>query len=111
MRAIEDFTALHSRRLDADGCPALREDVLNVLNRREASVGDATPTDPPTLASSAALARLTAEHPQWAECIDLCCVQGLTQRQAAAQLGVSQPTVHDRLRKGMTFLEDDPLRR
>ncbi len=101
----DDFTGLHTRRLGADGRPALREDFLTHLNRRGAGAGDATPADAPTLASSATFARLKVEHPAWAQCVDLCCVQGLTQRQAAAQLGVSQPTVHERLVKGLDALD------
>jgi len=99
----EDFTALHDRRVtDADGTPGLRGRFIAYLDRR-LSAAD-TEEDAPAvqaLTLDEACARLEAEYPVWWEAVDLCCRQALTEREAAAQLGVSPALAHRRKAAGL----------
>ncbi len=92
----EDFAVLHDRRvMDADGTPGLRGRFIAYLDRRSAVA--AAEEDAPAvqaLTLDEACARLKAGHPLWWECVDLCCRQGLTEREVAVRLGVSPALAH-----------------
>ena len=98
----DDYLVLHSReRLAADGAPALTERFLSHLDRSASSTSSAAP---PTLTPDEARARLVAEHPKWWECVELCCQKGLTEREAAAWIGVSPALAHRRKARGLERL-------
>lgn len=97
----EDFLHLHARsRVAADGAPALTERFVTHLEAqvRGAEVADDTG---PRLSLDRAWRRLLAEYPVEAETLDLCGRQGLTERAAAAQLGISPTLAHRRKAAGL----------
>ncbi len=105
----EDFTALHDRRvMDADGAPGLRGRFVAYLDRGLSAVAaeEAAPAeeDVQELTLDEACARLAVEYPVWWEAVDLCCRQGLTERDAAPRLGVSPALVHRRKAQGLAHL-------
>lgn len=95
---VDDFWVLHSTRLDASGYPALREGLVSHLDQ-----GQPTGASGP-LSLAEARARLAVVAPESAAVVDLCSVQGMTVRAAAALLGLDHVTVWRRKERGLTLL-------
>ncbi len=104
---VDDFLRLHVRDLlAADGTPVMAERFLSRLDHCLAATRgtreDAPAAQPLTLDEG--LARLAREYPALATAVNRCCVQGLTLRVAAADLGVCHRTVRERMVAGVAQL-------
>ncbi len=94
----KDFIAPHARGLGEDGRPAQRERFLAYLDRPSATVATST------LTLDDGCTRLAAEHPTLWTAVEMCCRQGLTERETAARLGVSPALAHRRKAAGLRQL-------